>query len=224
MSGWIPLFRELKNHWLWDFKNPDKALAWVDMLMMANYEDNQFMIKGKIINCKRGQLAVSQVTLQKQWNMSQNKLKRFLVLLKNERMIDFETNELTTIITICNYSQYQDVIRSSERPNERAVERSTNEQSNDNITNKQINKKTNNTGKAKYVFTEPSLEEVIEYFQQRGTHIDPEKFHAYYKARDWKSGKNKIKDWKACLVTWEKNNNSSPAVAQSQPKQKIYLE
>ena len=138
MSGWIPLFRELKNHWLWDFKNPDKALAWIDMLMMANYEDNQFMIKGKVINCKRGQLAVSQVTLQKQWNMSQNKLKRFLVLLKNERMIDFETNKLTTIITICNYSQYQDVIRTSERPNERAVERSTNEQSNDNITSKQI--------------------------------------------------------------------------------------
>ena len=224
MSGWIPLFRELKNHWLWDFKNPDKTLAWIDMLMMANYEDNQFMIKGKIINCKRGQLAVSQVTLQKQWNMSQNKLKRFLVLLKNERMIDFETNELTTVITICNYSQYQDVIRISERPNERAVERSTNEQSNDNITSKQINKKTNNTRKAKFVFTEPSLEEVIEYFKQKETHIDPEKFYAYYESIGWMVGKNKMKDWKACLVTWEKNNNSSPVSTQSNPKQKIYLE
>lgn len=83
---------------------------------------------------------------------------------------------------------------------------------------------TNNTiGKTKSVFIKPSLDEVIEYFKQKETHIDPEKFYAYYESIGWMVGKNKMKDWKACLVTWEKNNNSSPVI-QSQPKQKIYLE
>jgi len=53
---------------------------------------------------------------------------------------------------------------------------------------------------------DPTLEEVEAYFLERGTNIDPETFHAHYEAVDWHRGKTKIKNWKACLVTWEKRD------------------
>ena len=141
MAGWICLHRDIQDHWLFNFDEPDKALAWIDLILSANHEDNKFMIKGRAVECKRGQVAMSQLTLQKRWKMSQNKLKRFLVLLKNDGMIDFETNDLTTLITICNYSSFQDGERPNERPDERPDERTTDDQSNDKQQCKQLQQK-----------------------------------------------------------------------------------
>jgi hypothetical protein len=142
VAGWICLHRDIQDHWLFNFDEPDKALAWIDLILLANHEDNKFMIKGQLITCKRGQVAMSQVTLQKRWKMSQNKLKRFLVLLKNDGMIDLETNELTSIITICKYSSYQDIERADGRPDEQPSERATDDQSNDKQQCKQLNNST----------------------------------------------------------------------------------
>ncbi|WP_333609470.1 hypothetical protein [Arsukibacterium sp.] len=138
MSGWIKLNRALRDHFIFDFNEPDKALAWIDLLMSASFEDSQVKIKARVINVKRGQVCASQVTLQKRWNMSQNKVKRFLLMLKKHGMIDFQTNELTSIITICNYDTYQSDERAGERPNERAGERGSDDQSNDIIRSKEV--------------------------------------------------------------------------------------
>lgn len=56
-------------------------------------------------------------------------------------------------------------------------------------------------------FTPPTVEEVRNYCQERNNGIDPERFVAYYTANGWVQSKGKpIKDWKACVITWEKNN------------------
>ena len=55
-------------------------------------------------------------------------------------------------------------------------------------------------------FVPPTREEVLEY--ALGTDIDGNKFFDHYQAVDWKRGKNKIKDWKACFRTWKKNGSS----------------
>lgn len=123
MSGWIKLHRSLRDHFLFDFNEPDKALAWIDLLMSANHKEQTVKIKGRAFIVGRGQLCMSQVTLQKRWGMSQNKVKRFLNLLKDERMVDVQTNDLTTIITICNYEDYQGDERTDERTNEQSNER-----------------------------------------------------------------------------------------------------
>jgi uncharacterized protein YdaU (DUF1376 family) len=58
-------------------------------------------------------------------------------------------------------------------------------------------------------FTPPTLSEVIDYCNQRANSIDPQRFVDHYSANGWMRGKNKIKDWKACIRTWEQNDKES---------------
>lgn len=56
-------------------------------------------------------------------------------------------------------------------------------------------------------FQPPTLDDVIEYVQQRGSSVDPVKFFEYYEAGGWKDGKgNPVKNWKQKLLTWEKHD------------------
>ena len=67
-------------------------------------------------------------------------------------------------------------------------------------------------------FTPPTLEEVKAYCEERGNGIDPEHFLDYYSARGWelKPGQ-KVKDWKACVRTWERNGYSKKKSYQARP-------
>ncbi len=56
-------------------------------------------------------------------------------------------------------------------------------------------------------FTPPTLEEVAEYCKQRNNGVDPQKWYDFYSAKGWMIGKNKMKDWKAAVRTWEKSND-----------------
>lgn len=52
-------------------------------------------------------------------------------------------------------------------------------------------------------FTPPTLEEISDYCKSRGNSVDPQKFLSHYEANGWMRGKNKIKDWRACVRYWE---------------------
>lgn len=54
-------------------------------------------------------------------------------------------------------------------------------------------------------FVKPTLDEVKNYCQERNNNIDAEKFIDYYESNGWKVGRNSMKDWKACIRTWERN-------------------
>lgn len=57
----------------------------------------------------------------------------------------------------------------------------------------------------------PPIGEVKVYCAERNKGIDPDKFFDHYAARGWMIGKNKMKDWKAAVRTWEKNNGNYQA-------------
>lgn len=107
MTGWIKLHRSIKNNLLWNDEPFTKAQAWIDLLLHANFTDNQILIKGQALNLKRGQQARSEITLAETWQWSRGKVRRFLELLKKQGMIEHETGHLTSVITICNYDSFQ---------------------------------------------------------------------------------------------------------------------
>lgn len=60
--------------------------------------------------------------------------------------------------------------------------------------------------KPRAVFTVPTVEEVSAYCQERGNSIDPQRFVDHYTSNGWVVGKTKMKDWRAAVRTWEKND------------------
>lgn len=54
-------------------------------------------------------------------------------------------------------------------------------------------------------FTPPTVEEVRLYCTERGNNVDPQTFVDFYEAKGWMVGSNHMKDWRACVRTWEKN-------------------
>lgn len=68
-------------------------------------------------------------------------------------------------------------------------------------------------------FVPPTVEEVQAYCNERGNRVNPEAFVDFYSAKGWMVGKNKMKDWKAAVRTWEKSENRPTGNARPvQPK------
>lgn len=72
------------------------------------------------------------------------------------------------------------------------------------------------------VFVKPTLEEVQAYCKERKNSIDAQRFIDFYESKGWKVGTSPMKDWKACVRTWEKRqtpqqqtNNGLPSGSNS---------
>jgi hypothetical protein len=75
----------------------------------------------------------------------------------------------------------------------------------------------NNSVKTKR-FIKPTIQEIKDYCLERKNNVDVNKFFNYYEANGWKVGKNAMKDWKACIRTWEGNNFNSNSKTNEEPK------
>lgn len=60
-------------------------------------------------------------------------------------------------------------------------------------------------------FIPPTIDEVTAYCRERNNTVDPERFIDHYTANGWMVGKNKMKDWKASVRTWERRETKKPA-------------
>lgn len=55
-------------------------------------------------------------------------------------------------------------------------------------------------------FIPPTLEDVKAYCEERKNNVDAQNFVDFYESKGWMVGKNKMKDWRACVRTWEKKS------------------
>lgn len=68
-------------------------------------------------------------------------------------------------------------------------------------------------------FYPPTLDEVKQYCEERNNNIDPMAFIDFYSSKGWMIGKNRMKDWKAAVRTWERKRKE-----QSQSESSVYDE
>ena len=76
---------------------------------------------------------------------------------------------------------------------------------NTNLTDSNINLTDSNT---KGVFVKPLIIDIKKYCLERKNNVDCETFYHFYESKDWKIGKNKMKSWKSCIITWEKSRST----------------
>ena len=74
------------------------------------------------------------------------------------------------------------------------------------------------------IFTKPTVEEINQYCLERNNGINAEAFYDFYESKDWYVGKNKMKDWKACIRTWEQRNKKDEPKTPSWFNQEIKKE
>ena len=60
------------------------------------------------------------------------------------------------------------------------------------------------------LFKKPSINDVELYCIERDNKIDAISFVNFYESKGWMVGKNKMKDWKAAVRTWEKREAKKP--------------
>lgn len=212
--GYIKLYRQLQDCWIWiDEEEPERftrGQAWIDLLLFANHKDKKIRFNNGFKIIKRGQYLTSKRKLAERWRWNRRTVDKFLSLLELDEMITTECTTTHTLITIVNYEVYQGDGAQSAPPSapqsapQYAPQYAPRSSTNNNIKNVNNDKEESIGAKAKR-FTPPTLEEVKAYCEERNNGIDPQRFIDYYSANGWVQGKGKpIKDWKACIRTWER--------------------
>lgn len=206
-KGWISIHRKIQDCDIWTDAEPfDRRSAWVDLLLSANHEDRSMLFDGHRITIRRGQLLTSVRKLSDRWRWSKDRTLRYLRLLEDLEMIERESNARRTLLTIIKYEDYQNMCDSSKdtdkdrrKDTHKDTRKDTDTPQTIMINNENNENKGNNMGR----FTPPTLEEVEEYCFERNNNVDAQSFIDFYSAKGWMIGKNKMKDWKAAVRTWE---------------------
>ena len=60
-------------------------------------------------------------------------------------------------------------------------------------------------------FAPPTITDVQNYADSKGYKLDAERFVDYYSSKGWTVGKSPMKDWRAAVRNWAKNDRASPA-------------
>jgi len=61
-------------------------------------------------------------------------------------------------------------------------------------------------------FVKPTSDEIKEYCDERTNNVDANTFFDFYESKGWLVGKAKMKDWKAAVRNWERNETKSETV------------
>lgn len=218
--SYILLHRQLRDHWLWSDRPFSKGQAWIDLLMLACWKDEKALVKGSLIEKKRGEVHASIKWLADRWGWGWRKVSRFLEMLANDKMVTLNSTTHGTTVTIENYSKFQDCWRADSTTD--STSDSTPDSTTDSTQRKKI-QRSNNTIQKKNKGIPPTLEEVKAYCIERGNSVDPEAFIAFYESNGWKVGKNPMKDWKAAVRTWEKRELKRTERKLS-PNERAYME
>ena len=125
-KGYIKLYRDIRDHWLWEDKPFAKGQAWSDLLMLVNHEDKILMFDGHPIKVIRGMCITSLHKLADRWGWSTGKVSRFLNDLESEVMIRQERNTKRTTVSIVNYDIYQESRNSKRNSHETLTKHSRN--------------------------------------------------------------------------------------------------
>ena len=196
--------------------------VWFKLLCMAGKQNNSgvFML---------GKIAYTDKMLATIFRMNENTVTMALNIFQQFGMIEI----IDGVITIPNWNKHQTLdsyeakkkrdrlYQAQRRANQRAiVEKSSDskttqssyvaisdkeeekEREEENIYSSAAQKKTTR-------FTPPTVEQVSQYCKERGNNVSAERFVDYYTANGWKVGKNPMKDWKAAVRTWERNEKTT---------------
>ena len=106
---------------LWDdttFRDSEMSQreAWIWLIVEASWKPRTVRVGSIELSLVRGQLAHSTRHLAKEWQWSEARVRRYLDMLENRRMVERVTDAGITVLSICNYDIYQNAGRDGDAP------------------------------------------------------------------------------------------------------------
>lgn len=200
--GYIALFRSLMTNWIYpNHRKFTEFEAWVDMLLMANFEDKKVYFEKELILIQRGSFLTSLQKLSARWMWSVGAVRHFIGVLEKDQMVKKKSTTKCTQIFICNYDSYQKNEQTKSTPKADGKQTESIQEDTDNKV-----KKEKNGNK----FAPPTLEEVKSYFAENGfTEESAKRAYLYYDTGSWRDSQGKkVKNWKQKMRgVWFKDEN-----------------
>ncbi len=110
MSGWIKLHRKI-TEWEW-YSDANTFRVFMHLLLTANYEDKRW----RNINVKRGQIITGRMELAQTLRLSERQIRTALDKLKMSGVITIKTTNQYSLITVENYSCFQNLSAENDQP------------------------------------------------------------------------------------------------------------
>ena len=210
MNGYVKIHRKLLDNPI-VCKDSEYFAVWFYLLLNATHKNMDALFKGKRITLEPGQLITGTISISKKMKINKDKVQRILKAFEIDKQIAQQPSNKNRLITILNWDLYQNIDKQNDKQlinNCETTDKQLITNNNDKNVKNEINIKENTKRK---VFVKPTLDEVKEYCKERSNAINPITFINYYESNGWKVGKNPMKDWKACIRSWEtKDYNQKP--------------
>lgn len=213
-TGWIKLYRCLLEHPLWLNSTSQQKVVLVTLLLLANHAERKWEWQGRPYTCKPGQLITSLESLRKKCGsrLTVQNVRSALKRFETMGFINRLSNKHNSLITICNWECYQtDNNEANTQINVGAAnaQQTANQQLTTNKNDKNIkNERIDTHAQQNHSFVKPTVQEVEAYARSQGYGIDSRHFWDYYESRGWMVGQCRMKDWRAAVRTWNRNQKT----------------
>lgn len=109
VNGWIKISRDIVDMKGYFGERFSRAMCWIDLLILAEWKERTFFIRGNEVHLSRGQIAISISELSNRWSMSVNTVQKRLCEFVADDKISIRKSQIVNIITVVNYEKYQSI-------------------------------------------------------------------------------------------------------------------
>lgn len=208
-QGYIKIYRKM-------FSNPtvmkdaEHLAVWVWLLGKAEWKKRDVIFKGKRITLEPGQGLFTLSEMASELCVTKVKCHRIISAFKTELQVKCEGSNKNTLFSIVRWDEYQQ----SETQNETPVKRHCNATETP-VKNLPIIEEYKNIRNEECKGTSdtipPPFEDVQNFVFENALTVDIQAFMDYYNANGWHVGRNKMKDWRACVRSWDRREKKKKA-------------
>lgn len=219
--GYVPLWRKTEDSAV--FRNAELLQLWILLLIRTTHKPYVASVPTGIgftdVSLQPGDVLFGRYEFAKRLRCPPGSIPKRIQKLISLGNITTKSNTHYSIISIINWDIYAEALNNKKQPRKQAGNK---QETHTSIINTETqDQEQGGTGKR---FRPPSLDDVTQYCKERGNTINPKLFIDKYTANGWMVGKNKMKDWKATVRTWEQQPWNKVIPDGPSPEKKVEME